>query len=140
MMNGNGNIFNEQCCELFGMLLVINTNKLIENLMNPLIYQLLNNIYDLCLKLDQNNMALIRETFCKIYLIYCCMKFYKNKVKNVIDKLLNDDKKDFIQLIYNSLFEITKEKNRIAPYKFINQHLREYSFKLLAELIKKISR
>ena len=132
----NGKIFNEQFYFLLGNILTYNTNKLIQNAINPLLYKLLNHIYDLCSKFDKNNFGLKNNICFEIYILFCSLQFYRENLKMLINKLLTEEKKDFVQLIYNCLFEISRDKNRITAFKFTDQNLRMHTFNLLTGLIK----
>ena len=131
----NGNEFNEIFSELFGTLLVFQTNELVLKLIDPLIYKLLNHVYDLCSKFDRYDYLAKKKIICETYIIYCFVKFYKENLKKYINKMLTEEKKDFIDIIFNCLFETSKNKNKINTYKFNDIHLRQHSFDLLTELI-----
>ena len=131
----NGIEFNETFSELFGTLLIFQTNELIQKLIDPLIYKLLNHVYDLCSKFDRYDYLARKNIVCETYIIYCFVKFYKDNLKKYINKMFTEDKKDFIDLIFNCLFEISKNKNKINSYKFTDLSLRQHSFDLLIELI-----
>ena len=130
----NGKFYNEQFYQLLGNLLFFDTTKLVQNTINPLIYKLLNHIYDLCSNFE-NNINLKNIICCEFYILSLSLKFYKNNINAFINKLLTENK-DFVQLIYNCLFEISRDKNRITAFKFTDHNLRLYSFNLLTELIK----
>ena len=131
----DGKEFNEIFAELFGTLLVFQTNELIKKLIDPLIYKLLNHVYDLCSKFDRYDYLARKKIICETYIIYCFVKFYKDNLKKYINKMLTEEKKDFIELIFNCLFETSKNKNKINIYKFYDPNLRQHSFDLLTELI-----
>ena len=131
----NGNEFNEIFSELFGTLLVFQTNEIIKKIIDPLIYKLLNHVYDLCSKFDRYDFLMKKKIICEAYIIYCFVKFYKDNLKKYINKMLTEDKKDFIEIIFNCLFETSKNKNKINTYKFTDTYLRQHSFNLLTELI-----
>ena len=127
--------FNDQFCDLFGNLLGTHTNEIMKLSVDPLIYKLINNTYDLCIKFDPSDHITRQKIVYQSYILYCFIAFYKDNLKAHINKLLYEDKKDFIQLIYNCLFEIYKDKNKIIPFKFREKFLRRYSIDLLTELL-----
>ena len=131
----NGSCFNDQFYELFGTLLIIQTNELIQLSIDPLIYKILNNTYDLCLKFHPSDNITKQNIVYQSYILYCFIHYYKDNLKVHINKILSEDKKDFIQLIYNCIFEITRNKNEIIPYKFTDKFLQKYSLDLLTELV-----
>ena len=131
----NGYTFNEYFYELLGSLLVFQTNKLIQNLIEPLINTLLNHVYDLCSNFNQYDNLSKKNITYETYILYCCVKFYKDILKKYINKMLIEEKKDFLELIFNCLFEIPKDKAKINSFKFTDEFLRKHSFQLLYELI-----
>ena len=93
----NGKFYNEQFYQLLGNLLIFATNKLVQNAINPLIYKLLNHIYDLCSNFDKNNVSLKNIICCEFYILSCSLQFYKNNINAFINKLLTEEKK----ILYN---------------------------------------
>ena len=131
----NGNNYMQQFYELLGTLLIFQSNQIVKNRIDPLIYKLLNDVYNLCSNFNPYDNISRNNIIFETYLLYTCVKFYKDNLKIYINKMLNEEKKDFIQLIYNCLFEISREKNIIKPFKFTDNSLRQHSFSLLIELI-----
>ena len=131
----SGNIFNDNFYELLGTLLGLSTNKLIESSIEALIFKLINNVFDLTSKFDPSDNLTKRKIMYDIYILFCCLKFYKKYLVESINKIASEEKKDFIQLLYNCLFDISHNKNKINPFKFHDNFLREYSFNLLNDLI-----
>ena len=127
--------FNDQFCELFGTLLVIQTNKLVRNSIDPLISKILNDAYNLCSNLKTNDFSCKKTIVYEIYIIYCLVKFYKDNLKIYINKMLSEEKKDFLELIFSCLFEISRDNNKINSYKFSEEFLRKHSFDLITQLI-----
>ena len=131
----SGNIFNDNFYELLGNLLGLSTNKLIESLIEPLMVKLINNVFDLTSNFDPSDNLTKKKIMYDIYILFCCLKFYKKYLVEIINKIASEQKKDFIQLLYNCLFDISHNKNKINPFKFHDNFLREYSFNLLNDLI-----
>ena len=131
----NGNQLNETFCELFGTLLIFQTNKLVKDLIDPLICKLLNDAYNLCSNFNMNDFTCKNNIIFDIYIIFCFVTFYKDNLKKYINKMFAEEKKDFLELIFNCLFEISRDKNKIIPFKFSDESLRQHSFNLLSELI-----
>ena len=131
----SGKIFNDNFYELLGTLLGLSTNKLIESLIEPLIVKLINNVFDLTSNFDPSDNLTKKKIMYDIYILFCCLKFYKKYLVESINKIASEEKKDFIQLLYNCLFDISHNKNKINPFKFHDNFLREYSFNLLNDLI-----
>ena len=131
----NGNNFKEQFYELFGTLINTQTTLVVKNQINSLLYKCLNDVYNLCSNFNPDDIISRKNIIFIIYILSSCVKYYKDNLKNYINKLLIEENKDFIQLIYNCLFEISRDKNKINPFKFADEYLRQYSFHLLIELI-----
>lgn len=131
----SGNTFNDNFYELLGNLLGLSSNNLIESSIDPLINKLINNVFDLTSNFDPSDNLTKRKIMYDIYILFCCLKFYKKYLMENINKIASEEKKDFIQLLYNCLFEISHNKNKINPFKFHDNFLREYSFNLLDDLI-----
>jgi len=131
----SGNTFNDNFYEFLGYLMGLSTNNLIESSINPLINKLINNTFDLTSNFNPSDDITKKKIMYAIYILFCCLKYYKKYLVENINKIASEEKKDFIQLLYNCLFDISHNNNKINPFKFHDNFLREYSFNLLNDLI-----
>ena len=133
----SGVFFNSEICNIFSFLLTYTTNNSIQKSIEPLIYQILSNIFNFCNnidKSDENNTVLRRYD---IRVIYECLKYYSGIIMNYINNKNKNNKYEYIEFLYDFLFSIQKDKNtqKINSYKFKDNFIRDKLLNLLTELI-----
>ena len=131
-----GSNFNDEFCEIFSFLLEFTTNNLIQKSIQPLILKFLGDIFNLCSNLDKCNEAERKILKFETYALSGCLKHYQQIIISYINAIYSEQKKDFIEFIFDFLLTIPSPKKlKINSIKFKDDFTRNNLFNLLTQLI-----
>ena len=105
-----GSNFNDEFCEIFSFLLEFTTNNLIQKSIQPLILKFLGDIFNLCSNLDKCNEAERKILKFETYALSGCLKHYQQIIISYINAIYSEQKKDFIEFIFDFLLTIPSQK------------------------------